>query len=104
PRQTIPRKGAGRRGRRSARPVASGGHRDRQLARRRSGADRACRLKEETMTAETRDKLGRPVIAVTGIGLVTSLGVGKAVNWAKLIGGVSGIRQISRFPTAGLRT
>jgi 3-oxoacyl-[acyl-carrier-protein] synthase II len=61
-------------------------------------------LKEETMTAETRDKLGRPVIAVTGIGLVTSLGVGKAANWAKLTGGVSGIRQISRFPTAGLRT
>jgi 3-oxoacyl-[acyl-carrier-protein] synthase II len=56
------------------------------------------------MTAETRDKLGRPVIAVTGIGVVTSLGVGKAANWAKLTGGVSGIRQISRFPTAGLRT
>ena len=56
------------------------------------------------MTPETRDKLGRPVVAVTGIGVVTSLGVGKAANWAKLIGGVSGIRQISRFPTEGLRT
>jgi 3-oxoacyl-[acyl-carrier-protein] synthase II len=56
------------------------------------------------MTAETRDKLGRPVIAVTGIGVVTSLGVGKAANWSKLTGGVSGIRQISRFPTGGLRT
>ena len=56
------------------------------------------------MTAETRDKLGRPVVAVTGIGVVTSLGVGKAENWAKLTGGISGIRQISRFPTAGLRT
>jgi 3-oxoacyl-[acyl-carrier-protein] synthase II len=56
------------------------------------------------MTAETRDKLGRPVIAVTGIGIVTSLGVGKAANWSKLTGGVSGIRQISRFPTDGLRT
>jgi 3-oxoacyl-[acyl-carrier-protein] synthase II len=56
------------------------------------------------MTAATRDKLGRPVIAVTGIGIVTSLGIGKADNWANLIGGVSGIRQISRFPTAGLRT
>ena len=56
------------------------------------------------MTVETRDKLGRPVVAVTGIGVVTSLGVGKAANWAKLTGGVSGIRQISRFPTAGLRT
>ncbi len=56
------------------------------------------------MTAETRDKLGRPVIAVTGIGVVTSLGVGKAANWSKLTGGISGIRQISRFPTDGLRT
>ena len=56
------------------------------------------------MTAETRDKLGRPVIAVTGIGIVTSLGVGKTANWSKLTGGVSGIRQISRFPTDGLRT
>ena len=56
------------------------------------------------MTAKTRDKLGRPVIAVTGIGIVTSLGVGKAANWSKLTGGVSGIRQISRFPTEGLRT
>jgi 3-oxoacyl-[acyl-carrier-protein] synthase II len=35
---------------------------------------------------------------------VTSLGVGKAANWSKLTGGVSGIRQISRFPTDGLRT
>jgi 3-oxoacyl-[acyl-carrier-protein] synthase II len=56
------------------------------------------------MTAATRDKLGRPVIAVTGIGIVTSLGIGKADNWANLIGGISGIRQISRFPTEGLRT
>ena len=56
------------------------------------------------MTAETRDKLGRPVIAVTGIGVVSSLGVGKAANWSKLTGGVSGIRQISRFPTDWLRT
>lgn len=56
------------------------------------------------MTAATRDKLGRPVIAVTGIGIVTSLGIGKADNWANLTGGTSGIRQISRFPIEGLRT
>jgi len=47
---------------------------------------------------------GRPVVAVTGIGIVTSLGVGKAENWAKLSKGESGIRQISRFDTGGLRT
>ncbi len=56
------------------------------------------------MAAPCRDKLGRPIIAVTGIGVVTSLGVGKSANWAKLTGGVSGIKRISRFPTDGLRT
>ncbi len=49
--------------------------------------------------AAHRDKAGRPIIAVTGMGVVTSLGVGKADNWAKLSAGVSGIRRISRFPT-----
>jgi len=56
------------------------------------------------MSAASRDKLGRPIVAVTGIGVVTSLGIGKSNNWAKLTGGISGIRSISRFPTAGLRT
>jgi 3-oxoacyl-[acyl-carrier-protein] synthase II len=61
-------------------------------------------VKESVMAAATRDKLGRPIVAVTGIGVVTALGVGKYDNWAKLTGGVSGIKRISRFPTAGLRT
>ncbi len=56
------------------------------------------------MAAPSRDKLGRPIVAVTGIGVVTSLGVGKSENWSKLTGGVSGIKRISRFPTEGLRT
>ena len=56
------------------------------------------------MAAATRDKKGRPIVAVTGIGVVTSLGVGKSDNWAKLSGGSSGIRRISRFATEGLRT
>ena len=54
--------------------------------------------------AATRDSLGRPIVAVTGMGVVTSLGVGKTDNWAKLSGGVSGIKRISRFPVEGLRT
>jgi 3-oxoacyl-[acyl-carrier-protein] synthase II len=54
--------------------------------------------------AARRDKAGRPVVAVTGIGIVTSLGVGKSDNWAKLTGGVSGIKRISRFSIDGLRT
>jgi 3-oxoacyl-[acyl-carrier-protein] synthase II len=54
--------------------------------------------------AAHRDKAGRPVIAVTGMGVVTSLGVGKDDNWAKLSSGVSGIRRINRFPLDSLRT
>jgi 3-oxoacyl-[acyl-carrier-protein] synthase II len=54
--------------------------------------------------AAHRDKAGRPVIAVTGMGVVTSLGVGKDDNWAKLSAGTSGIRRISRFPLDSLRT
>ena len=51
-----------------------------------------------------RDKADRPVIAVTGMGIVTSLGIGKSDNWAKLSAGKSGIRRISRFPLDSLRT
>jgi len=54
--------------------------------------------------AGTRDKLGRPIVVVTGLGVVTSLGAGKADNWAKLTAGESGISAISRFPTEGLKT
>ncbi len=51
-----------------------------------------------------KDSLGRPLVAVTGIGTVTSLGFGTAENWAAIRGGVSGIRRITRFPTDHLRT
>jgi 3-oxoacyl-[acyl-carrier-protein] synthase II len=54
--------------------------------------------------AAGKDKKGRPVVVVTGIGVVTSLGAGKNDNWAKLTGGESGIKTISRFPTDGLKT
>ena len=52
----------------------------------------------------TRDKFGRPIVVVTGMGVVTSLGAGKTDNWAKLTAGESGIRTITRFPTDGLKT
>ena len=51
-----------------------------------------------------RDALGRPLVAITGMGVVTSLGKGKAANWAALTAGKSGIHAITRFPTTGLRT
>jgi 3-oxoacyl-[acyl-carrier-protein] synthase II len=55
------------------------------------------------MTKDT-DHLGRPVVVVTGMGVLTSLGQGQADNWKALTAGVSGVRRISRFPIEGLRT
>jgi 3-oxoacyl-[acyl-carrier-protein] synthase II len=52
----------------------------------------------------TRDLRGRPVVAVTGLGVITSLGQGVADNWRGLTAGQSGLRRITRFPTAGLRS
>ncbi|HZQ11983.1 MAG TPA: beta-ketoacyl-ACP synthase [Pseudolabrys sp.] len=51
-----------------------------------------------------QDNKGRPIVVVTGLGVVTSLGAGKTDNWAKLTAGESGIRAIKRFPTEGLKT
>lgn len=50
------------------------------------------------------DHLGRPIIAVTGMGVITSLGQGLQDNWAALTSGTSGIHKITRFPTEGLST
>jgi 3-oxoacyl-[acyl-carrier-protein] synthase II len=55
------------------------------------------------MTA-LRDKFGRPIVVVTGMGIVTSLGAGKTDNWAKLSAGESGIRTVTRLPIDGLKT
>jgi len=54
--------------------------------------------------ASLRDKSGRPVVVVTGMGMVTSLGIGKTDNWKSLTAGKSGIRTITRFPTDSLKT
>ncbi|MET3594851.1 MULTISPECIES: beta-ketoacyl-ACP synthase [Mesorhizobium] len=54
--------------------------------------------------ANLRDHMGRPIVAVTGIGVVTSLGVGKTDNWAALTSGRSGIHPITRFPVDHLNT
>ncbi len=45
----------------------------------------------------------RPV-AITGIGIITSLGRGRDENWARLSAGRSGIHRLTRFPIVGLRT
>jgi len=51
-----------------------------------------------------KDKMDRPIVVVTGLGVVTSLGAGKAENWTKLTAGESGIKSLTRFPTNGLKT
>ncbi len=51
-----------------------------------------------------KDHLGRPIVAVTGMGVITSLGQGLKDNWAALTSGTSGIHKITRFPTDGLST
>src|ERR1700709_1065313 len=55
------------------------------------------------MTA-SRDKFGRPIVVVTGMGIITSLGAGKQDNWTKLTAGESGIRTVTRFPIDGLKS
>jgi 3-oxoacyl-[acyl-carrier-protein] synthase II len=55
-------------------------------------------------STQHRDAKGRPIVAVTGLGIVTSLGQGKQANWEGLTAGRSGIHRITRFPTEGLRT
>ena len=50
------------------------------------------------------DSAGRPIVVVTGIGVVTSLGAGKDENWKNLTAGQSGIKNITRFATDGLKT
>ena len=54
--------------------------------------------------ANMRDNAGRPVVVVTGGGLVTSLGAGKEDNWRRLTAGESGIRTITRFGVDSLKT
>ena len=54
--------------------------------------------------ARTTDHMGRPIVAVTGMGVVSSLGQGVEDNWQALTAGRSGIRPISRFPVAHLAT
>jgi len=56
------------------------------------------------MAKSMKDQLGRPLAAVTGVGVVSPLGVGLGDNWAALAAGRSGIRSISRFATDDMRT
>ncbi|MSP29745.1 MAG: beta-ketoacyl-ACP synthase [Acetobacteraceae bacterium] len=56
------------------------------------------------MSRSDLDARGRPVVVVTGMGVLTSLGQGQFDNWRELTAGTSGIRRITRFPVGGLKT
>src|SRR4030095_11615711 len=43
-------------------------------------------------------------VVVTGIGLVSSLGIGTDANWAALIAGTSGIATITKFDASQFST
>jgi 3-oxoacyl-[acyl-carrier-protein] synthase II len=47
---------------------------------------------------------GVPIVAVTGIGMITPLGPDAASSWKAMVEGRSGIRRIRRFETEGLAT
>ncbi len=55
-------------------------------------------------TSPQKDFKGRPIVVVTGVGVVSSLGKGKQDNWSALTSGKSGIHRIERFETDGLKT
>jgi 3-oxoacyl-[acyl-carrier-protein] synthase II len=40
-------------------------------------------------------------VVITGIGLVSSLGIGTAANWTALMAGTRGVRRITKFDTTG---
>ena len=54
--------------------------------------------------AAAQTENGRATVVVTGMGIITSLGIGKQENWTKLVRGESGIHSIGRFPHNGLKT
>lgn len=56
------------------------------------------------MSNRYTDEKGRPIVVVTGLGVVTSLGKGKEENWQALTAGKSGIKKVERFPIDGLST
>ena len=56
------------------------------------------------MSEKYTDHKGRPIVVVTGMGAVSSLGQGLDDNWKALTSGTSGIHRIKRFSTEGLST
>jgi 3-oxoacyl-(acyl-carrier-protein) synthase len=43
-------------------------------------------------------------VAITGIGMVTALGLSREENWTNLVSGVCGMGPVTVFPTDGFRS
>ena len=43
-------------------------------------------------------------VAITGIGMVTALGLTREENWSSLLNGTCGMREVTVFPTDGFRS
>ena len=50
------------------------------------------------------DKTGQRRVVVTGLGLVTPLGIGTEATWSSVREGVAGVRAVSRFDPSDLKT
>ena len=86
-----------------SRPLAGRGHgpgRGHQV----NSASNSCGGTDGDIMTAPRDTFGRPIVVVTGMGIVTSLGAGKADNWKKLTASECGIRTVTRFPIDGLKS
>jgi 3-oxoacyl-[acyl-carrier-protein] synthase II len=43
-------------------------------------------------------------VVISGVGLVSSLGVGRETNWEHMVGGLCGLRRVTLFDTSGFRS
>ena len=77
--------------------------RRRPLARRGYGIGRGGEMKEPAM-ASRRGANGRADVVVTGMGVITSLGIGKEDNWTKLVAGNRRDSAYRSLPQRWLKT
>ena len=60
--------------------------------------------KQEQRPDETRCRGSSTRVVVTGLGVITPIGIGKEAFWDNLVNGVSGIGPITRFDASDYPT